>query len=521
MTALFALALAASAAVARAVPARAGVAERIESIVVRPEFAHAIWGVEIRALDSGKDLYERNPRVLFVPGSTAKLVTEGSALALLGPDHVFRTRLLAARPVHDGRVDGDIVLVGSGDANLSGRVRPDGTLQYKNQDHSYGNAFAVESPDFDPLAAIDDLAVQLAGHGVRRIEGGVRVDTSLFPEGTRDPGTGFVVSPVCVNDNLIDVLVTAASEPGKPASVSTSPVTRYATFDAQITTVGKDDPANVSLDEKRREDGTYSVRVTGSVPVGTSARDFPWAVPEPSRFAAFLLTEVLEHRGITLGVASLTPPARANDSLPETTTLAEHVSPRLAEDVKITLKTSQNLHATVTPYVLGAVLAGDRVDPLSAGFSRIARFLKDLGLDLSGAAMGDGAGGPGCYFSPDFLVSYLEAMAKGGNAALFRSSLPVLGRDGTLAPLMKDSPAAGHVFAKTGTYILPDYLSGGMTIVGKALAGYIDAKDGSHLAFAIFVNNVSASGGIEAVRGLSRAIAEVTEAAYEAGSTGH
>src|ERR1051326_5287263 len=96
----------------------------------------AFWGVEVLSLADGRVLYEENARRLFVPGSTAKLVSEGAALHILGPHLVLRTRVYRTGPIERGRLAGDVVLVGAGDCNLSGRVKPDGTLTFKNQDHS-------------------------------------------------------------------------------------------------------------------------------------------------------------------------------------------------------------------------------------------------------------------------------------------------------------------------------------------------------------------------------------------------
>ena len=58
-------------------------AERIQRIVDRPEFKRAIFGVEFYSLDSSKPIYTMNAEKLFVPGSTTKLLTEGTAAATL------------------------------------------------------------------------------------------------------------------------------------------------------------------------------------------------------------------------------------------------------------------------------------------------------------------------------------------------------------------------------------------------------------------------------------------------------
>ncbi len=53
------------------------------------------------------------------PASTAKAITSLYALAQLGRDHRFVTRVLATGPVTGGRLDGDLILTGGGDPVLN------------------------------------------------------------------------------------------------------------------------------------------------------------------------------------------------------------------------------------------------------------------------------------------------------------------------------------------------------------------------------------------------------------------
>ena len=77
----------------------------------------------------------------------------------------------------------------------------------------------------DPLQVLRSLARQVAAAGVKRVAGRVLVDATLFPEGTKEGGSGVVISPIAVNDNVIDVVVTPGTEPGKPASLQVVPPT--------------------------------------------------------------------------------------------------------------------------------------------------------------------------------------------------------------------------------------------------------------------------------------------------------
>jgi len=119
--------------------------------------------------------------------------------------------------------------------------------------------------------------------------------------------------------------------------------------------------------------------------------------------------------------------------------------------------------------------------------------------------------------TPVGLMSHhFDAVLNDVNFDIFYRALPILGRDGTLYNLLPDSPAAGHVHAKTGTFAEYDALNHTLMVTGKGLAGYVDAADGSHLIVAAYVNNVSAPPNFEAVEKVGNALAEIAAAAYAA-----
>src|SRR5258708_23420499 len=74
-------------------PARAQsestLAQRIQNVISRPEFAHANFGIEFYSLDTGKVVYALNADKLFVPASTTKILTEGTLLAKLAATYLF------------------------------------------------------------------------------------------------------------------------------------------------------------------------------------------------------------------------------------------------------------------------------------------------------------------------------------------------------------------------------------------------------------------------------------------------
>ena len=489
---------------------------RIQRIIDRPEFAHAIWGMQFTSLDSGRVVYALNENKLFTPGSTTKLVTMGTTMAVLGVDHRFRTRVYRTGPVRAGVLEGDLVLLASGDPNLSARLKDDGTLAFENEDHSYDADPSTRAVPGDPLMVLRKLARQVRGAGITRVRGSVIVDASLFPEGERELGTGVVISPIVVNDNLVDVTIGPGADVGATTSMTVAPSTRYVQFINKVVTAAPGTRPSVRWSsDSTRSDGSHVVVATGVFPRGTAPILYSYAVPEPSRYAEVTFAEALRAAGVAAQprpYASKPALVRLRSSYGPSNTVAEHQSAALGEEVKVTLKVSQNLHASMMPALLGALRGHDSV---STGFDVEREFLKSLGLDLSGAQQADGAGGD-AHFTPSFMVNYLTAMQKRPDGATFSRALPILGRDGTLVDIQPESPAAGHVLAKTGTFAVGDPLNRRMLVTAKGLAGYMTTAQGERLAFAVYVNNVSVSTAPDELkRVVGQALGEVAAAVYE------
>ena len=142
-------------------------AERAEKIVEGPAGAKAAWGILVVDGETGAVLYEKNADRYFVPASNMKLFATALALERLGKNYRFHTTLeTRGKLTKQGRLRGDLALVGRGDPNLSGRKFP----------------FAREA-EFDgpPERALADLAEQLKERGVREIDGDIVGDDSYFP----------------------------------------------------------------------------------------------------------------------------------------------------------------------------------------------------------------------------------------------------------------------------------------------------------------------------------------------------
>jgi D-alanyl-D-alanine carboxypeptidase/D-alanyl-D-alanine-endopeptidase (penicillin-binding protein 4) len=466
-------------------------ASRVERLLESPGYEHGHWGLLVVDVKSGEVLYERQADRLFAPASVTKLYSTAAALVDLGADERFHTPVVRQGEVDSsGVLRGDLILVARGDPSLGGRTGPDGALLFEEVDHSYaaGNLKASLVKG-DPLAGLDQLAREVAASGIRQVSGEVWVDDRAF-EAAESTGSGpSRVSPIMLNDNVIDVVVSPGEKQGDAARVRLVPATGYAQVDVQVETCGAElrPQLNVISVGPRR----FAVR--GRIPVGHRPVVKIWEVDDPASLARTALIERLLERGVRTGASPLGSnererlPSRAEVAgLPK---VAEYTSPPFREYAKVILKVSQNLHASVLPMLLGLK---QNQTTLSAGLLRQGEVLKGIGIPIERISLGSGAGGSrGDLVSPRVTVALLCAMARRPEFGAFESAMPVLGVDGTLAQAVDaESPARGHARAKTGTYTWLNGLTGRPVLTSKALAGYLDTASGRSLAFAFFVNNV-------------------------------
>jgi PBP4 family serine-type D-alanyl-D-alanine carboxypeptidase len=469
-------------------------------ILAAPQLRYALVAGEVYDLDTHRVLFARNGHTLMLAASTTKLLTQGTSLALLGPNFRWTTPVYRTGPVDEnGTLHGDLVLVASGDPNLSQRIQPNGTLAFENEDHSYDGSPDTKAVPGDPLIVLRQLAAQVQKSGIKAIDGRVAVDVSLFASPGPEGGTGAIVSPIVVNDNLVDVTIAAGAHTGDAATISVSPQTPYVSFVDKATTGTRGSEPTIDMsDDVTQPNGSHVVTITGAVPpVGPML--FAYRVPNPDVFTQMAFANVLQGLGITVTTpASAAPfdPAAAKASYTAPNLVASHTSPPLAQDVYITLKVSDNLHADLGPYTWAVHLApAPHTHPLRQAFALERAMLQRAGLNLNGASQQDGLGTQ-AFFAPDFMVHYLAwAHAQSWFPAL-EHGLPILGVDGTLFNIENDSPAKGKVFAKTGSWGTDDRLNARGLVTAKGLAGYMTTRNGHHVAFAFYINRMAGKNSI-------------------------
>ncbi len=211
---------------------------------------------------------------------------------------------------------------------------------------------------------------------------------------------------------------------------------------------------------------------------------------DPELVAAAALKESLRKQGIS--VDGRVGHANLPDSTLERKPLAAVDSPKVARLIEETNVPSNNFFAEMLLKRLAAA-DGERGTRV-AGARDVERFAHSVGTDIQ-AVDGSGLSRRNAV-SPHEVGKLLVAMARDPvNGRAFRHSLPIAGREGTVADRMEGTAAEGNCATKTGTL---DGVS--------ALSGYCNA--GGHLiAFSVLNNDVSIDAAHHAQDDMAAAIA--------------
>jgi len=429
------------------------------------------WGVLIADAATGEVLYARNPDAYFMPASNAKLFTTALALATLSPDYRVRTTVTSSGTLDpNGVLNGDVVLTGRGDANLSNRKFP------------YGKKEEREGP---PEKILAEFADAVAARGVREITGDVIADDSMFQHEKFPSGWlvddilwsyGAAVSAIAVNDNTFTLDLHPGAREGDPARYDAGLAADFYTVENSVVTGSRGSEEKLAV---ARDPGSRLMYVSGTMPLDAQPRRLTIAIEEPAEYAASILARLLEGRGVKIDGHSRARhvAVSAGDAAAPQTVLAEHISVPLSDDIRLTNKNSENVHAELLLLLAAHEKAGARNYEDALKFA--SDFFKAAGIADGDVALSDGSGlSRKDLVTPRAIVQLLRYAATQPWGELYRSTLPVAGEDGTLSDRMKNTPAAARIFAKTGTIGH-----------GNALSGYATTVRGERLLFSILGNN--------------------------------
>ncbi len=442
----------------------------LERLIERTGWRSGRWSVMVVSLDGGDTLFAHAADRALEPASNMKLFTSSAALYFLGPSFRYQTYVLTDGAVHDGVVEGNLVLYGTGDPTISDRLYPSKTTVWK------------------------EIADSLQAAGIREVRGDLVGDASYFsgvPYGTgwkmEYINTWYAAPASALNfaEGMVTLRVHPGEQVGWRPQVQLVPGGDGIAIVNQATTVA----GGSSHIEATRAAYDGPIVVTGQIARGH--RDFWRAVPvaNPARYAALTFREVLEDRGIRVdgmtraveagGRSPLTGRsvfAPALTGRPAMQVLAVHHSPPLIDILTVLNKHSHNLYAEQIVRTVGRVTSGE--GSVEAGRSAVEALLRDQADVDADLRMVDGSGLSVLNrVDARTVVGLLSYMSTTPFFEDFVSTLPEAG--GVGLHRMHRTPAEGNLRAKTGTI---DSVS--------ALSGYVRAADGERLVFSIISNHV-------------------------------
>ncbi len=411
------------------------------------------WGMMVVSLSHGDTLFSINADVPHLPASTQKVLTSVLALNTLGPQYRYHTDVLRTGTLNQGRLDGDLILRGDGDPSMSSR-------------------FIGGKPD----AAMDSLAARVVKAGVREVTGRVIGDASAFearsiPDGwhkriLQDAYAGRV-SGLSLNENIVWVTIRPTAK-GSAAAVVLEPATTSIPLRSTVRTVAGRGAA-IHLTK-----GSAGISVTGSIGADVYQRSYSYIVEDPASFTTGAFLAALQRNGITVsnGMTLAKTPANA---VPLTTWESAPL------ETLLTVMNRESVNVIAEHVFRAASRGADRhaVGAATTGDSALRALLgKSAGVRTDAVSASDGSGLSQLdKVSPRAMVQLLGWADKSSWGPLLHASLPLAGESGTLRHRMIGSTAQTNLHAKTGT-----------TNDVVALAGYVTARDGELLAFAMLYN---------------------------------
>ncbi|MEO1430392.1 MAG: D-alanyl-D-alanine carboxypeptidase/D-alanyl-D-alanine-endopeptidase [Cyanobacteria bacterium J06633_8] len=413
----------------------------IDSITNRDQFSRTHWGIMVQNLGSPQTLYSDNHRKYFTPASVTKLLTTAAAIQTLSPNYRIRTSVYETG-------NGVVQVVGRGDPSL------------KNEQ-------------------LEVLAKQLRQKGIRRINQLIAND-GFFKGEAVEPSWmwediqfyyGAPVNSLMLNENAA-VIRLYPQKVGRRLLLKWDNPSDASGWKVVNQTVTAPKGTRRYIEVKRDLKG-QTLYLKGQLPEDSRPDITAIAVFNPIQNFLTHFRQSLRKEGISVAkVYRGTTKTRGRE-------LAAVQSAPLSELIKETNLNSNNLYAEA---LLKALATKKPLETnqatVDAGLEVMKSTLTRIGVDPTSYKLVDGSGlSRKDLISPEALVQTLQGMAKSPYASVFRASLAVAGKNGTLKYRFQDMAPEGLVQAKTGT------MTGVIT-----LAGYVNAPNYGPVAFSIMVN---------------------------------
>lgn len=430
--------------------------EKIEEIINDEEALDAsLIGISIRSFDTGEVLYNHHGKTRMNPASNMKLLTGAAALSVLGEDHTFPTEIATNGDIEDGTLKGNLYIKGKGDPTLL--------------------------PE-----DLETFAEKVSDEGITKITGDVIADDTWYDDERLSPGLvwsdedyyyGAPISALNVapdedyNTGSVIVEVHPNTEVGKEPKVDVSPENTYISIKNEAKTTDANGEHDI---EVKREHGTNTIVIAGTIPADSWSAEEWISVWDPSAYTLDLFKQALEDNDIQIEVK-----LKQKETPDDAEILTSHESMPLKDILIPFMKLSNNSHAEVLVKEMGRKVHDE--GSWEKGLEVMNDTLPDFSMDVDQLKICDGSG-----ISHDDLLAASEIsrllyeIQTEDWFDTFVESLPVSGEsEKMIGGSLMDRLEEVNVQAKTGT------INGVST-----LSGYLETKSGEKLIFSILINHL-------------------------------
>ena len=446
-------------------------------------------GLFVQAVDQPLPLLALNAERKFALASTAKVVTTLAALDLLGPSYSWRTEARLAGELVDGRLEGDLLIVGGGNA----RLRSEDLLQWFGQLQSRG----LRSISGDIV--LDRLAFQVSER-----------DQALVPRPGPDRPHHSWPNALSLNDGVLRLNVAPAA--GRLAGLSLQPPLADVTVVNEVQ-MGRGCVAQPEWSADAAPDGQRLLRVKGQWGRACGRGSLPFALMSDGDLTARAVEALWLQAGGELTGRVVERPApdphggvpaasdgggRSSAGEPVGLPFAVHESVRLPQLIREINKTSDNMASRALMLSLSAGFPRRSASPAAAR-ERVEQWLRTRGIAPGDIDLDNGSGlSRAERAKPRAMVQLLRQAWHDRHARTFVDSLPIAGVDGTIANRLRAGPATGRAYLKTGSLL--DV---------RAIAGYVRARNGRVYVVSALINHPDAPAGTAVLDALVEWLVEV------------
>ncbi len=438
----------------------AQLSRQIEKILASPPLKKSRMGIHIVSVTDGQEVFAHKAELLLIPASNMKILTSAAALAKLGPDYNFRTKVYTDNTIEKGKLTGNLYIKG------------------------FGDPFLVWEETVK-------IARYIHGLGLRQVTGNLVVDDSFFDNkrygnGWKKEQTAYwynaPLGALSVNFNTVEVNIAPGRVKGEPLHVWLNPATDFFNLTNKGITSRRTRNPQLSY---RRCKGKPTLTIKGHLPAGNPPQTFYRCVDDPLMYAAAVFKDLLELWGVRIS-----GPIQVGKVPFGAKELYLHKSKPLSLIIQGLNKFSNNFTAEQVLKTMGAEIKGEP-GTAEKGLAVIGDFLKSLGIENNSIKLIDGSGlSRENRLTAHTLTKILVAVHNNFKwQPEFMASLPSAGIDGTLKKRMKGNGSSRNVRAKTGRLQKV-----------AALSGYLNTKDNETLAFSMIMNDFEVS--VEQVQAL-------------------